>query len=327
MALSGLDKAAILLSCIGEELAAKILKNLDIDEISKISNHMTKCKVINKEDMMVVFQELTGFINGDDLTVAGEQYIKNVLYKGLGEDTANKILGSVSIGNTLESLKGVDSKTLLNFLVTEHPQTIALILSLLEPSQAGEILMMLPDSIKFDVALRIASIEKISESAIEEIEDVLRNHLQGNKGKERNIGGVKTIAEILNRTNKNTEQLLLGKIEEHNSALADSIRQLMFTFDDLVTLDDRGIQAILKEVSTDELALALKTASEELKAKIFKNMSQRAAEILKEEMETKGPVRVSEVLKAQQNIVNVARRLEDEGKIVIASKGGEELVV
>lgn len=327
MALSGYDKAAIFLSAIGEDTAAEILKNLDIKQVSEISNYMSKFKVVSKEDMIPVFREVYGVISGEDISVGGEAFIKNILCKGLGEDTANRILGRVSRSNTLESLKYIDSKTLANFLITEHPQTIALILSLLEHAQAGEILSILPDNIKFDVALRIASIEKIPENAIEEIEEVLKGHLQGNKGKERKIGGIKTIAEILNRSNKNTEQFLLGKIEEHDNSLADSIRQLMFTFDDLVTIDDRGIQAILKEISTDELALALKTASEELKEKIFRNMSQRAAEILKEEMEVRGPVRVSDVVRAQQSIVNVARKLEEEGRIVLSGKGGEELVV
>lgn len=327
MALSGYDKAAIFLSAIGEDTAAEILKNLDIKQVSEISNYMSKFKVISKENMMPVLREVCAIASGEEISVGGEAYIKNILCKGLGEDTANRILGGVSRSNTLESLKYVDSKTLANFLITEHPQTIALILSLLDYTQAGEILSILPDTIKFDVALRIASIEKIPENAIEEVEEVLKGHLEGNKGRERKMGGVKTIAEILNRSNKNTEQLLLEKIEEHNSSLADSIRQLMFTFDDLVTIDDRGIQAILKEISTDELALALKTASEDLKEKIFRNMSQRAVEILKEEMEVRGPVRVSDVVRAQQNIVNVARKLEQEGRIVLAGKGGEELVV
>lgn len=327
MALTGYDKAAIFLSTIGEDMAAEVLRNLDIKQVSEISNYMNKFKVMSKEDMITVFREVCGIASGGGVSVGGEAFIKNILCKGLGEDTANRILGGVSRGNTLESLKYVDSKTLANFLITEHPQTIALILSLLEHVQAGEILSILPDTIKFDVALRIASIEKIPENAIEEIEEVLKGHLEGNKGRERKIGGIKTIAEILNRSNKNTEQLLLGKIEEHNSSLADSIRQLMFTFDDLINLDDRGIQAVLKEISTEELSLSLKTASEDLKEKIFRNMSQRTAEILKEEMEVRGPVRVSDVVKAQQSIINVARKLEEEGRIVLSGKGGEELVV
>jgi flagellar motor switch protein FliG len=204
---------------------------------------------------------------------------------------------------------------------------VALILSLLEAAQAAEVLALLPEKIKDDVVKRIAATEQIPESILSELEEVLRGQLDVNKGKGRKVGGIKTVAEILNHSDRLTEQAILEKIEKENPNLADSVRKFMFVFDDLIQVDDKGIQAILKEIRTEDLSLALKTASNVLKEKIFKNMSQRAAQILKEEMELKGPVKVSEVEKAQQNIVKISRKLETEGRIVIAGRGGDELIV
>jgi flagellar motor switch protein FliG len=326
VALNGYEKAAVFLRTIGEERAAEILKSLDVDDISKISSCMTKLKTVSKEDVEEVFREAADKISSGEVYARSDQYLKRVLSKVLGEERANMILDMIAHRGPIESIKDIDSKTLTNFLVTEHPQTIALALCLIEPTQAAEVLASLPEQLKADVAARIASTERIPSNAIEELESALKG-LDINKGKGTRLGGVKTIAEILNRADRTTEQMILEKIEEEDSTLAESIRQLMFVFDDIVHIDDKGVQLILREVSTDELSVALKTASDELKEKIFKNMSQRAAQILKEEMEVRGPVRVSEVEKAQQNIVKVVRRLEEEGKIVLPGKGGEEIVV
>jgi flagellar motor switch protein FliG len=210
-------------------------------------------------------------------------------------------------------------------LSREHPQTIAIILAHLEPTQAAEVLGKLPENLKIDVSLRIASLDQISPAILVDLEDVLQSQLQSyTRGKK--IGGIRTVSEILNQMDRASEDLILKNIEEKDQILADEIRKLMFTFDDLISIDDKGIQMVLKEITTDDLSLALKMAVDELKAKIFKNMSQRAVQILKEEIETKGAVKVSDVEKAQMNIVRVARRLEEEGKIVIGGKGGEELI-
>jgi len=327
MALSGYEKAAILLSFLGEDAASEILKNLDVADIGKITSCMTRMKTVSKAMVDEVIKEASEAMSKGDVRIGGEEFIKKALKKGLGEEDASKILEMASKEGPLDALRWIDPRTLSGFLITEHPQTIALIISLLEPTQGAEVLSLLPDSIKPDVALRIATTERIPESAIEELKDVLKGQLDIGKGRGLKLGGIKMVAEVLNHCDKTTEQLVLEKIEEQNETVAESIRQLMFVFDDLVNVDDRGIQMILKEISTDDLSLALKTASEALKDKIFRNMSQRAAQILKEEMQTKGPVRVSDVEKAQQNIVKVARRLESEGKIILAGKGGEELVV
>jgi len=327
MPVSGYEKAAIFLSSIGEDAAAEILKGLDVKEIGKITMHMTRLKTVSRATIEMVLGEVSESVTRGDIRVGGEDFVKKVLTRGLGEDGANKMLEIASKEGPLESLRWVDPKTLVNFLVTEHPQTIALIICLLEPQQAADVLSALPENIKADVAMRIAATERIPENAIEELKDVLKGQLDMGKNKGKKLGGAKVVAEILNQCDRSTEQLVLGRIEEQNNVVADSIRKLMFVFDDLVKVDDRGIQMILKETGSEELSLALKTASEALKEKVFKNMSSRASEILKEEMQTRGPVKVSDVEKAQQVIVKVARKLEAEGKLVLAGRGGEELVV
>lgn len=327
MPMSGYEKAAIFLSALGEEAASEVLKGLDVKEIGQITMYMTRLKTVSRDTIDNVLREVSNNVSKGDIRVGGEEYAKKILSRGLGEDSASKIMEMASKEGPLESLRWVDAKTLVNFLVSEHPQTIALIICMLEPLQAAEVLSALPETIKGDVAMRIASTDRIPENAIEELKEVLKGQLEMGQNKGKKLGGTKTIAEILNQCDKSTEQAVLGKIEEQNDLLADSIRKLMFVFDDLAKVDDRGIQMILKETGTEELSLALKTASEVLKVKIFKNMSQRAAQILKEDMQTKGPVKVSDVEKAQQNIVKVARKLETEGKIILAGRGGEELVV
>jgi flagellar motor switch protein FliG len=327
MSLTGYEKAAIFLSSLGEDTAAEVLKGLDVKDIGKITMHMTRLKTVTKVTMENVLQEATDSMSRGDIRMGGEDFVKKVLSKGLGEDGANKMLELASKEGPLDSLRWVDAKTLVNFLVTEHPQTIALIICLLDPVQAAEVMQALPENIKVDVAMRIATTERIPENAIDDLKEVLKGQLDMGKNKGKKLGGSRTIAEILNQCDRATEQAVIGKIEEQDNVLADSIRKLMFVFDDLAKVDDRGIQMILKEASTEELTLALKTTSEALKEKIFRNMSQRAAEILKEDMQTRGPVKVSDVDKAQQNIVKLARKLEAEGKLVLAGRGGEELVV
>jgi flagellar motor switch protein FliG len=324
---SGIEKAAIFLISVGEEAAAEIMKNLDIQQVGMITTCMSRLKSIKKQDVEEVIREVGGKISSGDVHLTGGDYVKKILKKGLGEDSASKILELAAKESSLDSLKWVDSKTLSNFLLNEHPQTVALVLSLLETAQAAEVLAKLPEPMKEDVVKRIAITENIPESAISALEEVLKGQLEMKKGKGRKVGGVKTVAEILNYSDRSVEQMILEKMEKDNQKLADSIRQLMFVFDDLVQVEDKGIQMILKEVRTEDLSLALKTASNSLKEKIFKNMSQRAAQILKEEMELKGPAKVSEVEKAQQTIVKIARKLESEGKIAIAGRGGEELIV
>ncbi len=322
--LSNYDKAAVFLLTVGEELAAEILKFLDVKTIGKITASMTKLHNLSNEETNKIIEDIWQKIGEGNVVIGGSDFVKRVLSKTLGDEYAERVMEMASVESAVDSLRFVDTKTLTNFLMNEHPQTISLVLCLLDPPQAAAVLASLPDNLKADVTLRIAKIERIPESAIEELNEVLAGQIDVGKGKK--IGGTKMVAEILNNIDRTVEENILAKVEEEDGKLAESIRQLMFLFDDLVNLDDKGIQTLLKEVSNDDLVLALKTASEELKTKIFKNMSQRAAQILKEEMEVRGAVRVSDVEKAQQNIVKVARKLEQEGKIVLAGKGGEQFV-
>ncbi|MEW6739030.1 MAG: flagellar motor switch protein FliG [Nitrospirota bacterium] len=323
--LSGVEKVAALLSIVGEDAATQIFKHLDPLELARIVPMMAKVKLSPDEAKSVVkdFYDKaeTAMLSVD------EDYIKKILTKAFGEDQAKKLMEKIESGaSAFDILRWLDSSAVANMLTREHPQTIAIVLAHLEPTQAAEVLAKLPEHIKIDVSLRIASLDQISPAILGELEDVLQSQLQSyTRG--RKIGGIRTVAEIMNQMDRASEDLILKNIEEKDQILADEIRKLMFTFDDLIHIDDRGIQMVLKEITTDDLALALKMASDELKAKIFKNMSQRAVQILKEEMEAKGAVRVSDVEKAQMNIVRVARRLEEEGKIVIGGKGGEEVIV
>jgi len=328
MSLSGYEKAAIFLTTVGEEAATEVFKCLDMEDIGKISQYMTRLKKVKRTAVVEVLKEAHEIIARGDLHhVGGEEFLKRILSKRLGEDGATKVLQMASQESPFDALKSVDSRTLMNLLIREHPQTIALILCLLEPVQSAKVLTSLPDELMADVSMRIANIESIPENAIEEINEVLKGQLNANKSKGKKLSGVKTIADILNQCNRNNEQVILEKIFEHNNTLAESIKRSMFTFEDLVKIDDRGIQNVLKEIGTEDLAVALKTTSEALKEKIFKNMSQRAVQMLKEEMQTKGPVRVSDVEKAQQTILRVTKKLEADGKIVLGGKGGEELIV
>ncbi|MGD0282484.1 MAG: flagellar motor switch protein FliG [Dissulfurispiraceae bacterium] len=323
--LSGVEKVAAFLSIIGEEAATAVFKHLDPLELARVIPMMARVKLSPElaEGLMTDFGEKVGTA----MFSVDDEYIKKILVKAFGEDHAKKLMDKIESGaSAFDILRWLDSSAIANLLAREHPQTIAIIIAYLEANQAAEVLGKLPEHIKIDVALRIASLDQISPSILGELEDVLQSQLQSyTRG--RKIGGIKTVAEILNQLDRASEDLILKNIEEKDQILADEIRKLMFTFDDLVVIDDRGIQMILKEITTDDLALSLKMATDELKSKIFKNMSQRAVQILKEEIESKGAVRLSDVEKAQMNIVRVARRLEEEGKIVVGGKGGEEIIV
>ena len=323
--MNGFEKASIFLWAVGEEIAAEICKNLDKKDIGKISMAMTELEKINESDINFVLNEVSQQISKGDIYVKGENYLKEVLTKVLGRKDADAILRRRFEENAFDSLRWIDSQTLSNFLATEYPQTIALILSLIEPSQAAEVMATLPESLQKEVSLRIAKTERISSEAIEDIEKVIKEQLDVIQTERTNLEGVRTMAEILNHMNTSVEDMILDEINGHDSNLADSIKEFMFTFEDLAMLDDQGIQMLLRQVNTKELSLALKTATNGLKEKIFRNMSQRAAQLLKDDMEVKSPVKLSDVEEVQLKLVKVARELEEEGKLVI-NRGSEEEV-
>lgn len=327
---SGPQKAAILLLAFGEEIAAEIFKHMTEFEIKRIGTAMSRLGRIDSDVMDEVMDEFYIVLQSNKkFFLGGNDFTKRLISSAFKDDQANGLIEDLALESAanLDSLELIDPKTLANFLRTEHPQTIALILAHLEPKKFGETIKMLPESLHTEIILRIANLEAVSPEIIDEIDEVLRNEIQsiGNISSQR-IGGIEPIVEMLNLLDKATEENVLDRLEERDPELAEQIRKLMFVFDDLIKIDDRGIQTILREVKPDQLKLALKTASEAVKELIFKNMSQRAAENMREEMQNAAPAKLSDVETSQFGIVQIARRLNDEGKIVISSSGENALV-
>ena len=327
---TGPQKAAILLLAFGEEISGEIFKQMTEFEIKRIGSAMSRLGRVDSEIIDEIMEEFYILLQSNKkYFFGGNEFTKKLIESAFQGDSSGKIIEDLALESaaTLESLELIDPKTLANFLRAEHPQTIALILAHLEPKKFGETLKLLPDSLHTELILRIANLESVSPEIIDEIDDVLRNEIQrmGNISQQK-LGGVEPVVEMLNLMDKTTEESILDRLEERDPDMAEQIRKLMFVFDDLVKIDDRGIQAILREVKPDQLKLALRTSSEGVKDLIFKNMSQRAAENMKEEMGNAAPAKLSDVETAQFAIVQIARRLNDEGKIVIASSGENALV-
>lgn len=326
--LSGEEKAAILLRAIGEDAAAEVMRHLDPKDIRKIGTHMTALSNISREEETAVIADFQHAAANGDVGFEGKEYIKTILTKALGSDKADRIMETLTNATYpgLESLKWLDPKTVAQLIKVEHPQTVAVILAHLDPEQASQVLVNLPDFMRVDVALRLGTIEEVQPEVLQHLSEVLQEAFKGgSKTRGCSIGGTKVVADIMGRLDKAMEGKIMGKLSEKDPDLADSIRSLMFVFDDLVKIDDRGIQELMKEVSKEELPLALRGANAEVRDKFMRNMSSRAAETLREDMEARGPVKISEVEKAQQSILKVTRKLEEEGRIVIAGQG-EEMV-
>jgi flagellar motor switch protein FliG len=326
--LSGEQKAIILLRAIGEDAAAQVMKCLEPKDIRKLGRLMTQTASITQEEESVVMNEFAQASASQTVEFQGQEFMKTVLTKALGPDKASRLLDSLTSKSYpgLEALKWVDVKTVAQLLKNEHPQTIAVILANMEPEQAGQVLGLLPEQSRTDVALRIATMNEVQPGVLQTLSESLQETLLASAGsKAMGVGGAEAIADILTRLDKATEGGILAKIAEQDQSLADSIRALMFVFDDLIKLDDRGLQELMKEISKEDLPVALRGANPDVKDKFFKNMSSRAAEMLKEDMETRGPVKVADVEKAQQNILKLCRKLEEEGRIVVAGQG-EEMV-
>jgi flagellar motor switch protein FliG len=326
--LTGEQKAAILLRAIGEEAAAHVMKQLDPKEIKRLGSFMSGTAQISRDEEDAVMSDFRTASASGEVQFQGKEFIKTVLTKALGPEKASRIIETMTRKSYpgLEALKWVDVKTLVQMLKVEHAQTVAVILAHLESDQAGQVLAGLPEAMRGDVALRLATMEEVQPEVLEELSQSIQETLLASKGMgSHSLGGPEVMADILTRMDKTNEGGIMGKIAEKSQPLADAIRALMFVFDDLVKIDDRGLQELMKEISKDDLPLALRGANPEVKEKFFKNMSSRAAEMLKEDMEAKGPVKVSDVERAQQNILKVCRKLEEEGRIVIAGAGEEML--
>jgi flagellar motor switch protein FliG len=332
--LTGPKKAAILLVAMGEEAAADVIKNLEDSEIQQVGYYMARFTDVSPEELDMVLEEFYNkSASGTEGYVlnASPDYVRNTLAKALGGDRAKSLVDNLSANveeSALESLKWLDPKAIANFITHEHPQTIALILAHLEdPEQTATVLKELPENLQADVVYRMAILESIQPGVVAEIDEVLSREMQaaGAMGTSK-VGGIESVSEMLNSLDKSTETRILATIEESNPDLAEQIRELMFTFEDMALIDQRGMQQIIKEVPQQDLVMAMKTASEPIKELIFGSMSMRAADMLREDLEVLGPVKVADVEKAQQNLVKAARKLEEEGKIIIGGRGGGEVV-
>jgi len=333
--LTGPQKAAIFLFSLGEEVASSIVKHLDEEEIKKLGGSMSKVFSVSPKTLETIFGQFNEIVSSPlALQIShteGTQFIKNIVAKAVEKDKAQAILEEIQEEgkwNLFQNIRRLDPKTISNFIRNEHPQTIAIILTHLDSSQTAAILEDLPPPLQTDVIYRIAELESIPPGIIEEIDQALKEEVSMIKGFEgQKQGGIRVVADILNQMDSTMEGNILKGIEEQKQGMAEEIRKLMFVFEDMIQVDDKSLMAILKEINNETLMMAVKTASDDLKEKIFKNMSERAAQMMKEDLEVMGPVRLRDVETAQQSILKVAKKLENEGKVVLASKGKEEVFV
>jgi flagellar motor switch protein FliG len=328
---AGVNKSAILLMSLGENEAAEVLKYLEPREVQKISTAMVALKNVTRDQISEVFEEFHQLAaEKTTLGMDSNDYIRNMLVKALGDDKAAGLLDRIMYNNDtsgIESLKWMEPAAVAELIGNEHPQIIATILVHLEPDQASAILAAMTERTRNDVLLRIATLDGVQPDALRELNDVLTKLMSGSAGgKKHTRGGVRTAAEILNFMGSAQEGAVIETVRGYDPDLAQKIIDEMFVFEDLIEVDDRGIQLVLREIQSESLIVALKGASEELREKIFKNMSSRAAEMLREDLEAKGPVRVSEVEAEQKEILKVVRRLADEGQVAIGGKGDESYV-
>ncbi len=330
--LRGLQKAAILLIALGPERSAGIFKHLKEDEIEELTLEIANTRSVTpqvKEDVINEFYEVC--LAQQYIAEGGITYARDLLEKALGSEKAMDVIGKLTASlqvKPFEFVRKTDATQLINFIQDEHPQTIALILSYLAPQQAAMIVSALPPERQADVARRIAVMDRTSPDVIKEVEKVLESKVASLVNQDYTIiGGVDAVVEILNTVDRSTERHIMETLETEEPELAEEIRKKMFVFEDILLLDDRAIQRVLRDVENNDLAVALKNANEEVQGKILNNVSKRLAVMIKEDMEFMGPVRMKDVEEAQQKIVNIIRKLEDSGEIVISRGGGDEIVV
>jgi flagellar motor switch protein FliG len=329
--ITGIERAAILLLSLGEQDAAAVLMHMGPKEVQKVGSAMATLSNVSKDQVAAVLQDFATTVeNQTNLGVGSEDYIRKVLVSALGEDKAGGVIDRILLGrNTkgLEALKWMDPRAVAEIIRLEHPQIIAIVLSYLEADQSAEVLSHLPERTRPDILMRIASLDGIQPSALHELDEILEKQFSGNTNvKSSSVGGVKAAANILNFVDSSQEGAIMDTIKEIDAEVGQKIQDLMFVFDNLIDIDDRGIQALLREVSSDSLLLALKGSDEGIKEKIFSNMSKRAAEMLRDDLEAKGPVKLSEVEGAQKEILAIARRMSEAGDIVLGGKGADQYV-
>ncbi len=331
--LSGADKAALLLLSLGETNAGEILKRLDDKEVQILGKRISTLDVVPTKQLAAILDEFYRMMEAPEaLVVRGDQFFKNTISRTMDMKRQQDLIDNLDLDTSPEffqKIKKLDSRTVASYLRNEHPQTVALVLAHLERPQAGAVLSQFPENLQMEVVRRIANLDQVSPAIIEEIDNALKDEISlVEEVGGRAIGGAQSVAEILNQMERSVESSILKRLEEEDyEALAEDIRRFMFTFEDLLGVEDRGIMSLLKEVNTQELAMALKAASEDLKEKFFRNMSTRAAEMLREELEIMGPARLRDVEAAQQKIIQTAKRLEAEGQMVLAGKGSEDVFI
>lgn len=329
--LDGVEKAAILLLSLSEEDAAQILKHLEPKQVQKVGMAMAQIEDLNQGKISAVHRLFIEQIqNFSTIGFQSEEFIRRALTAALGEEKASNLIDQIILGGGakgLDSLKWMDSKQVANIIRNEHPQIQTIVLSYLEPEQSAEILSQFPEKVRLDLTMRIANLEEVQPAALQELNEIMEKQFAGQAGAQAaKMGGLKAAADIMNYLDTNIEGQLMDSIREHDEEMAQQIQDLMFVFENLNEVDDRAIQAILREVQQDVLMKALKGCDEGLREKILKNMSKRAADMLKDDLEAMGPVRVSEVEAAQKEILSTARRLADAGEIMLGGGGGEDFL-
>ncbi|HLU21906.1 flagellar motor switch protein FliG [Lederbergia graminis] len=330
--LTGKQKAAILLISLGPDVASSVYKHLSEEEMEKLTLEISNVRKVDSQSKEEVLEEFHNIaIAQDYISQGGIGYAKTVLEKALGPEQAsiiiNRLTSSLQV-RPFDFARKADASQILNFIQNEHPQTIALILSYLEPEKAGQILSELPQQMQTDIAKRIAIMDRTSPEVISEVEAILEEKLSATVTQDyTQTGGIESVVEVLNGVDRATEKTILDALEIEDPELAEEIKKRMFVFEDIVTLDNRSIQRVIRECDNEDLLLALKISSEEVKEILFRNMSSRMVETVKEELQYMGPVRLRDVEEAQMKIVSIIRRLEDTGEIIIARGGGDDIIV
>ncbi len=329
--LTGTDRAAVLLMSLGEDNAAGVLRHMGPKEVQRIGSAMASLQSISKQDMHRVLQDFVQTVEQQTaLGVGSDDYVRKVLTSALGDEKAGSVIDRILTGRHskgLESLKWMDARAVADLIRGEHPQIIAIVLSFLDADHAAEVLGQLPDAAQPEIVMRIATLDTVQPHALEELDQILEKQFTiKTPSQPAAMGGVKNAANIMNLLDPSIESRIIEQIQKADAKLGGSIQDLMFTFDNFLDLDDRSIQALLREVPGDGLVTALKGADEAVREKIFRNMSKRAAEILRDDLETKGPVRLSEVEAAQKEILDTVRRMAESGEIALGGRGGDEYV-
>ena len=326
---TGVERAAILLLTLGESEAAEILKHMGAKDVQRLGRSMSELTSVSRDEVRDVLGTFTTQLEAQtSLGVGSDEFVRKVLVNALGDEKANSLMDRIRLGGQrkgLEALKWMDSRAVAELIRNEHPQIIAIVLSYLEPDQGAEVLGFLPENMRSDLIVRVATLDGVQPSALSELDEMMEKQFAAgaSNGKSSSLGGLKVAAEMVNLLDAKMGSAVMTEVGKADERLSQSIQDLMFVFDDLLEVDDRGMQELLRQVPADKLLLALKGADETFKAKVFKNMSQRAAEMLKGDLEAKGPVRLADVEAAQKEILLAARKLADEGTIQLGGKGEE----